>query len=87
MKKITFFAAIALCLTIMAGISKIPIINAGDGEGEHPTQAILDLYTIFSKIKRPSFTVAMVGDLKYGRTIHSLSYFLSLYSKSLYDCL
>ena len=66
---------------IAAKFSKIPIINAGDGEGEHPTQAILDLYTIFSKIKRPSFTVAMVGDLKYGRTIHSLSYFLSLYSK------
>lgn len=66
--------------------SKVPIINAGDGKGEHPTQALLDLYTIFSKFgveksgKLPRLTIAMVGDLANGRTIHSLSYLLSLYS-------
>lgn len=59
--------------------SKIPIINAGDGNGEHPTQALLDLYTIFSKFNKLNFTVAMVGDLLNGRTIHSLSYLISLY--------
>ena len=64
---------------IAAQYSKVPIINAGDGEGEHPTQAILDLYTIFSKYKKGNFTIAMVGDLKNGRTIHSLSLLLSLY--------
>ena len=64
---------------IAAKYSKVPIINAGDGEGEHPTQALLDLYTIFSKYKKKNFTIAMVGDLKNGRTIHSLSFLLSLY--------
>lgn len=64
---------------IAAKYSKVPVINAGDGEGEHPTQAILDLYTIFSKYKKRSFTIVMVGDLKNGRTIHSLSLLLSLY--------
>ena len=64
---------------IAAKFSKVPVINAGDGEGEHPTQAILDLYTIFSKYKKGNFTIAMVGDLKNGRTIHSLSLLLALY--------
>lgn len=62
-----------------AKYARVPIINAGDGEGEHPTQALLDLYTIFSKIEKRNLTVAMVGDLKFGRTVHSLSYLLSLY--------
>lgn len=73
---------------IAANISKIPVINAGDGNGEHPTQALLDLYTIFSKFPAfdwsasgGKFTIAMVGDLLNGRTIHSLSYLLSLYPK------
>lgn len=59
--------------------SKVPVINAGDGNGEHPTQALLDLYTIFSIFKKRDITVSMVGDLLNGRTIHSLSYLLSLY--------
>lgn len=59
--------------------SKIPVINAGDGGGEHPTQALLDLYTIFSKLNTDRFTVAMIGDLANGRTIHSLCYLLGLY--------
>ena len=66
---------------LAAKFSKVPIINAGDGNGEHPTQALLDLYTIFSRFKKPSFTITMVGDLLNGRTIHSLSYLLSLYPK------
>lgn len=57
-----------------------PIINAGDGVGEHPTQALLDFYTITSHFKDVSgLTITMVGDLLNGRTIHSLSKLLSLY--------
>lgn len=51
-----------------------PIINAGDGAGEHPTQALLDLYTIRDELGRlDSLNVAMVGDLRHGRTVHSLT--------------
>ncbi len=57
-----------------------PIINAGDGVGEHPTQALLDLFTIFEELGRiDGLTVTMLGDLKYGRTVHSLARLLSLY--------
>ena len=66
---------------IAAKYSRIPVINAGDGKGEHPTQALLDLYTIFSRIKNADFTISLIGDLLNGRTIHSLSYLLSLYPK------
>lgn len=69
-----------------AKVSNVPIINAGDGNGEHPTQALLDLYTIFSKFSSKSndnnIQVAMIGDLTYGRTVHSLSQLLSLYPKT-----
>ncbi|BHH85732.1 aspartate carbamoyltransferase [Desulforhopalus sp. 52FAK] len=63
-----------------AEVSDIPIINAGDGAGQHPTQALLDMYTIvdtFPKFK--SLKVAMVGDLRYGRTVRSLCYLLTKY--------
>ncbi len=66
---------------IAARYSKVPIINAGDGKGEHPSQALLDLYTIHSKFKNLKLTIAMVGDLANGRTIHSLTYLLSLYKE------
>jgi aspartate carbamoyltransferase catalytic subunit len=57
-----------------------PVINAGDGIGEHPTQALLDLYTILQERARISgLTVTMLGDLKYGRTVHSLAKLLSLF--------
>ncbi len=57
-----------------------PIINAGDGIGEHPTQALLDLFTISEELGRvDGLTVTMLGDLKYGRTVHSLSRLLSLF--------
>jgi len=59
-------------------VSGVPVINAGDGIGEHPTQALLDLYTIFKEFGRTdNFTIAMVGDLLNGRTIHSLAYLLA----------
>lgn len=58
-------------------VSPVPVINAGDGKGQHPTQALLDLYTIWKEIGHiDTITVAMVGDLKYGRTIRSLCYLL-----------
>jgi aspartate carbamoyltransferase len=58
-----------------------PIINAGDGIGEHPTQALLDLFTIQEELGQiDGLTVTMLGDLKYGRTVHSLARLLSLYS-------
>jgi len=68
------------CAQVCADCAHIPIINAGDGSGEHPTQALLDMYTIRKeKGKIDGMTVAMCGDLKYGRTVHSLIRALSLY--------
>jgi aspartate carbamoyltransferase catalytic subunit len=66
-------------------ISGVPVINAGDGAGHHPTQTLLDLYTMRKECKKDlgDLRVAIVGDLKYGRTVHSLSYALSLYGASL----
>lgn len=65
--------AIARAVTV----SDVPILNAGDGPGEHPTQALLDLYTIHHEIGRiDDIRIAMVGDLKYGRTVRSLSLLL-----------
>jgi aspartate carbamoyltransferase catalytic subunit len=58
---------------IAADYSPVPVINAGDGSGEHPTQALLDLYTIRrEKGKIDGLTIALIGDLLYGRTVHSL---------------
>ena len=63
-----------------ADAARKPIINAGDGIGEHPTQALLDMFTILEELKGvDGLTVTMVGDLKFGRTVHSLSRLLSLY--------
>jgi len=62
-----------------AKVSSVPIVNAGDGTGEHPTQALLDFYTIQKEIGRiDDFKIGLVGDLLYGRTIHSLIYLISL---------
>jgi aspartate carbamoyltransferase catalytic subunit len=61
-----------------AAVSSVPIINAGDGPGQHPTQALLDLYTIKDELNRvDGIKVAMVGDLANGRTVRSLTYLLS----------
>lgn len=63
-----------------ASVNKMPILNAGAGKGEHPSQALLDLYTIREKFgKIDGCKVAVLGDLLYGRTIHSLLRLLSLY--------
>ena len=57
-----------------AAVAPVPVINAGDGPGEHPTQALLDLYTIQHELGRiDSLTIALMGDLKYGRTARSLA--------------
>jgi len=67
---------------IAAKAARKPIINAGDGIGEHPTQALLDTFTIFEDLgagQIDGMTVTMLGDLKYGRTVHSLARLLSLY--------
>ena len=62
----------------------VPLINAGDGANEHPTQALTDIFTIEKeKGSINGLTIAMVGDLKYGRTVHSLSYLLSRFSVKL----
>lgn len=61
-----------------------PVINAGDGSGQHPTQALLDIYTIRKeKGALGGHTVAFIGDLKYGRTVHSLGYFMALYKNKM----
>lgn len=63
-----------------AEVSPVPLINAGDGAGEHPTQALLDLYTIKKELEKiDGLTVALVGDLLNGRTVHSLIRLLALY--------
>ncbi len=67
-----------------AAASQIPVINAGDGSGEHPTQALLDGYTLARELGRDDYSldgvhIAMVGDLRYSRTVHSLAKLLSLY--------
>jgi len=60
-------------------ISDVPIINGGDGTGQHPTQTLLDLYTIKKESKLDGANIGILGDLKYGRTVHSLVYALSMY--------
>jgi aspartate carbamoyltransferase catalytic subunit len=63
-----------------AAISPVPLINAGDGAGEHPTQALVDIYTILKELGSvQGKRIALVGDLLYGRTIHSLLQLLCLY--------
>ena len=72
-------------------VSKIPIINAGDGNGEHPTQALLDIFTIYNELdsfginldskEREKIVVTFLGDLKNSRTIHSLIHLLTLFPK------
>ena len=69
---------------IAAEVSAKPIINAGDGIGEHPTQALLDIFTIVEELGTiDGLTVTMLGDLKYGRTVHSLAKLLALYDVKL----
>ena len=67
-----------------AAASRVPVINGGDGANEHPTQALLDLYTIRKELASKGrsldgFRIAMIGDLRFGRTVHSLAKLLTLY--------
>lgn len=67
-----------------ADASLVPVLNAGDGPGEHPSQALLDLYTMLKELKRDlnninGLCVALVGDLRFGRTVHSLAKLLSMF--------
>jgi aspartate carbamoyltransferase len=63
----------------------VPVINAGDGAGQHPTQALLDVYTIYKELgSLKNLSVSMVGDLKYGRTVHALAELLSLFQARLF---
>ncbi|MGC8912454.1 MAG: aspartate carbamoyltransferase [Thermoplasmata archaeon] len=70
---------------LAAEFSDKPVINAGDGAGQHPTQTLLDLFTIKEKFgKLDGINVALIGDLKYGRTVHSLAYALAKFNANLF---
>jgi len=69
---------------LAAEFADAPVLNAGDGAGRHPTQCLLDLFTIKSEKKKiEGKNIVLLGDLKYGRTVHSLAYALSLYGANL----
>ncbi len=69
---------------LAAEFADVPVINAGDGAGQHPTQCLLDLFTIKSEKKKiEKNKIVLLGDLKYGRTVHSLAYALALYKAHL----
>lgn len=62
----------------------VPVINAGDGAGQHPSQTLLDLYTIRQSMPLDNIDIGLLGDLRYGRTAHSLAYALSHYDVTLH---
>ena len=65
----------------ISDIVDVPVINAGDGAGQHPTQTLLDLYTIKNEIGEiDNLKIALIGDLKFGRTVHSLANALGLFN-------
>lgn len=69
---------------LAAEFADSPVLNAGDGAGRHPTQCLLDLFTILTEKKKiKNNKIVLLGDLKYGRTVHSLAYALSLYGAEL----
>jgi aspartate carbamoyltransferase catalytic subunit len=69
---------------LAAEFANAPVLNAGDGAGRHPTQCLLDLFTILTEKKKiGKNNIILLGDLKYGRTVHSLAYALALYSAKL----
>ncbi len=69
---------------LAAEFAKVPVLNAGDGAGKHPTQCLLDLFTIRTEKKKiEKKNIILLGDLKYGRTVHSLAYALSVYGAEL----
>ncbi len=64
--------------------SDVPLVNAGDGAGQHPTQTLLDLYTIKKESSLKNLKIALMGDLKYSRTVHSLIKALTLFKAEIY---
>ena len=69
---------------LAAEFADVPVLNAGDGAGRHPTQCLLDLFTILTEKKKiKNNNIVLLGDLKYGRTVHSIAYALSLYGAEL----
>jgi aspartate carbamoyltransferase catalytic subunit len=69
---------------LAANFTEKPLINAGDGAGQHPTQTLLDLFTIWTEKKEiGNKNVVLLGDLKYGRTVHSLAYALAMFGANL----
>lgn len=64
--------------------AQVPVINAGDGAGQHPSQTLLDLFTIRQSMPLRGINVGLLGDLRYGRTAHSLAHALSLYEATLH---
>ncbi|HOD86586.1 MAG TPA: aspartate carbamoyltransferase [Methanoculleus sp.] len=69
---------------LAAEFSSVPVINAGDGAGQHPSQTLLDLYTIRKSMPLDGIDAGLLGDLRYGRTAHSLALALSLYGVTLH---
>ena len=70
---------------LAAEIAEIPVINAGDGANQHPTQTLLDLYTIKKNMgKLDGLNIGFIGDLKYGRTVHSLAYAMSHFKTKMF---
>jgi aspartate carbamoyltransferase catalytic subunit len=69
---------------LAAEFATVPVINAGDGAGQHPSQTLLDLYTIRQTMPIDGIDIALIGDLRYGRTAHSLASALSLYNARLH---
>ncbi len=69
---------------LAAEFATVPVINAGDGAGQHPSQTLLDLYTIRQSMPIDKIDIALVGDLRYGRTAHSLASALALYDARLH---
>ncbi len=71
-------------VNVVASVSSVPVINAGNGSAQHPTQTLLDIYTIKKRFSRiDGLNVAVVGDLKYGRTVHSLAKGLEKFDASI----
>ena len=75
-----------------AAASRVPVVNGGDGANEHPTQALLDLYTIGKEVRHrggsiDGLRIAMIGDLRFGRTVHSLSKLLANFDRVHLTCI
>ncbi|TAJ43656.1 aspartate carbamoyltransferase [Methanofollis fontis] len=69
---------------LAAEFSSVPVLNAGDGAGQHPSQTLIDLYTIRQAMPLDGIDVGLLGDLRYGRTAHSLAYALAEYNATIH---